>query len=56
MNGWSSMATMDLGNGIHVLRRVEQGDEGAWTPADAGSCWTCSGLPMSRLFLLTRKK
>ena len=22
---------MDLGNGIHMLRRVEQGDEAAWT-------------------------
>ena len=31
MNGWSSTATMDLRNGIHVLRRVEQGDEVAWT-------------------------
>ena len=31
MNGWSSTATMDLGNGIHMLRRVEQGDEAAWT-------------------------
>ena len=50
VNGWSSTATLDLENGIHVLRRGEQEFEGAQIPVDTGSHCTCSTLPVFGLF------
>lgn len=56
VNGWSSPATLDLKNGIHVLRITEQEDDGAQISGDTGSHCTCSGLPMSGLFFFSEKE